>query len=152
MTRLFAALLMFAGTTAFAQVRAEQVGPAAQKGARQVRKQVQGGWEEWKRQAGLTDLQARQQFNDTANYEVEGTFTDVTARAVEIARPDLPKASLQVRQHTEILLDGRKVSAAELQQGHQVRARFQLDGGRPVATKIEARSKPRQPLVPSADE
>lgn len=73
-------------------------------------------------------------------YELRGTLQRPTAAFVTVERKGLPSASLNIRDRTQVLLDGKPVEVQDLPEGAQVRARFQLEGEEPVALRIEART------------
>jgi hypothetical protein len=73
-------------------------------------------------------------------FEVKGTVKSPSAAFLTVERKGLPTASLNVRDRTQVMLDGKQVPAQALPAGATVRAKFQLEGEQPVALRIEARS------------
>lgn len=73
-------------------------------------------------------------------FELRGTVKSPSAAFLTVERPELPTASLSVRDRTQVTLDGKPVEVQDLPKGAQVRAKFQLEGEEPVALRIEARS------------
>ncbi|GHG98448.1 hypothetical protein [Comamonas sp. JC664] len=64
-----------------------------------------------------------------------------------------PQLRLQVSPQTQVTVDGRQASAADIQEGSQVRASYRTDeqSGEPQAVRIEATSQV-QPTAPAAPE
>lgn len=78
-------------------------------------------------------------FKTDKAFTVVGTVQKASNNRVTITREGgLPPATLDVRQPTQITLNGQPWQAKNLQEGTQVRAKFQLDGTTPVAVIIEA--------------
>jgi hypothetical protein len=67
-----------------------------------------------------------------------------------------PQLRLQVGPQTQVTVDGRQASAADIQEGSQVRASYRTDqgSGEPQAVRIEATSqvKPTAPAAPESGE
>lgn len=74
------------------------------------------------------------------SYEMKGKVDDPAGGKLTVVREGLPDASLDIRDNTVVMLDGKKVDAKALPVGAEVRANFQLEGQETVALKIEASS------------
>ncbi len=61
--------------------------------------------------------------------------------SLDLARAGLPDAKLDLRDKTQIMLDGKKAEAKNLPEGAKVKAKFQLEGGEAVAVRVEATSQ-----------
>lgn len=75
-------------------------------------------------------------------FKVNGTFEKEALGAVSLSRAEqnLPNVDLRVKDQTQVLLDGKKVSAKDIPEGSQVRASFQMDGLTAVALELNATS------------
>jgi hypothetical protein len=130
MKKLLTALLVCTGSLALAQGSGQ--GAQQQQYPRQQQQQQQG-------QMGSKGL-----FNPQQAYEIQGTLAEPEGGELAIARSNLPRVDLDVRDETRFLLDGRQVEQEQLQPGMPVRARFQIDGDELVAVEIRATSQQGQ--------
>ncbi|PTL77572.1 hypothetical protein [Vitiosangium sp. GDMCC 1.1324] len=73
-------------------------------------------------------------------YNAAGTVKSANDNSVTISRPNRKDSSLEVRQDTVVMLDGKKVEASALPEGSQVRARFQREGQTLIAVELDATS------------
>ncbi|WP_426755575.1 hypothetical protein [Myxococcus sp. Y35] len=146
MKKLIATLALCVGSAAFAQqqeqpsktqvprpgtekstgVDATEVGPAIGKAARDVT-------------GGGTTKEGT--FKLDKALSLQGTLKDADDDSVNLSRPGLPDAELDVRKETVLMLDGQKISKADqIPEGATVRARFQLEGDDSVAVELRATS------------
>lgn len=82
-------------------------------------------------------------FEGKDNYEVKGRISSVSASSITVRRDELPAAKLRVDRNTKIELDGEHVSAAQLRQGQEVKASFNLQDDKPMAVEIKAEKATR---------
>lgn len=74
-------------------------------------------------------------------WEVEGTVKKVKKDEITLSRQGMPDAELEVsKDHTVVMIDGKRGSVTDLKQGAPVRASFQIDGDDLVAVRIETAS------------
>lgn len=111
-----------------AKVDATEVGPAIGEAAKDVGQTV-----------GL-ETEKDGTFKVSKAFDIKGKLEDPSMGRVTIAREGLPDASLDLRDETIVMLDGKKVEASALPEGAEVRAKFQLEGKESVALKLEAKS------------
>lgn len=111
-----------------AKVDATEVGPGIRDAAKDVGKTV-----------GL-ETEDEGTFKLSGAYKIEGKVEAPEGGRVTIAREGLPDASLDIRDETLVMLDGKKVEASELPEGADVRAQFQIEGQETVALKLEAKA------------
>lgn len=91
--------------------------------------------------------QSRQLFQGKVKtWDLEGTVTSVdpTRHEITIQRENLPDAHLALVDDTKITLDGKQATMQELQEGAEVRAKFQLAEGTPVAVSLDAKPSKEQ--------
>ena len=99
---------------------------------------------------------ARAQVEQTEGTGGSGLEQTVTADVVKASEQELllgqggePSMRLTLNPQTQVTLDGRPASAAQLEEGAQVRASYRSESGEQVATRIEAQSaavvKPASP-------
>ncbi len=62
----------------------------------------------------------------------------VTGEGLTIRRTGLADATLDLRERTRIVLDGKQVAASALPEGVEIRAKFQLEGEEAVALQVDA--------------
>lgn len=80
-------------------------------------------------------------FKTDKAYDIEGILKKTAlGGAVTIERKGLPAASLDLRDNTTIMLDGKKAAMNQLLEGQKVRAKFQIEGEEVVALRLEAMS------------
>lgn len=75
------------------------------------------------------------------NFDIEGTIQSASSGSITLQRKELPAAKLNVDRNTKIELDGKQVSAAQLQPGQEVKASFNLQNDKPMAVEIKAEKK-----------
>lgn len=136
MKKLLAAALVCTGSLALAQ--------GSGQGAQQQQRPPQH--QQYQHQQGQHQQQMGQRggkglFNPQQAFEIQGTLAEPEGGELAIARPNLPRADLDVRDETRFLLDGRQVSQDQLQPGMPVRARFQIEGDEVVAVEVRASSQ-----------
>lgn len=75
-------------------------------------------------------------------FNVNGIVTKASGGEITLSRQDekLPDVKLDVRDQTQVMLDGKKVPLVNIPEGAQVRASFQLDEDKPVALHVTATS------------
>jgi hypothetical protein len=106
--------------------------------------QIKDNVNDLERQAGLKKNDSLL-FRSGQAYELNGTVSQVKFGKVTIAREGLPNAVLDIKDGTQVQMDGRSIDAKYLPEGAQVRAKFQLDGNDGVALKIDATSTRTEP-------
>jgi hypothetical protein len=79
-------------------------------------------------------------FKKDKAFSLNGTVKGAMLGGITIARQGLPDANLDVRNETQVMLDGKKVNVDAIPEGAQVRAQFQLEGEETVAVAINATS------------
>lgn len=77
-------------------------------------------------------------FEGKDNFKVEGKIQRVSSDSITLAREELPAAKLRISKDTKVELDGQQVSAAQLKQGQDVKASFNLKDDKPEAVEIKA--------------
>ena len=79
-------------------------------------------------------------FADANNFEVKGKLHKVSKSSVTIRRDEdkLPPAKLNVDRQTKIEVDGEQATWAQLKQGADVKASFNLRDDKPMAVEIKA--------------
>lgn len=75
-----------------------------------------------------------------AQQSVSGTVAQASADEVRVDSANQPGMRLKVNGATRVTLDGKDASAAQLQEGTQVRASYAVVGDQPTAVRIEAKS------------
>jgi hypothetical protein len=88
--------------------------------------------------AAMGDEKKHPTFGDKDNFKLEGRIESVSASSITVRREELPAAKLSVDPNTKIELDGERVSAAQLKQGQEVKASFNLKNDKPMAVEIKA--------------
>ncbi|RKH32930.1 hypothetical protein D7Y13_23990 [Corallococcus praedator] len=85
--------------------------------------------------------------------QISGEVLSASAREVLLSQGGEPQLRLQVGPTTQVRVDGRAASAADIQEGAQVRASYRTDAnsGEPQALRIDATSR-AQPAAPAAPE
>ncbi|AKQ69222.1 TolA protein [Myxococcus hansupus] len=85
--------------------------------------------------------------------QVVGEVLSSNAQEVLLSSQGEPQLRLQLSPQTQVTVDGRQASAADIQEGSQVRASYRTDeqSGEPQAVRIEATSQV-QPTAPAAPE
>lgn len=71
-------------------------------------------------------------------YDVEGILKNPAGGGITIERTGLPAVNLDVRDRTEVMLDGKKVAMNQLIEGQKIKAKFQVEGEEVVAVRLEA--------------
>jgi hypothetical protein len=137
MKRILAAAMLMAATAAFAQVDATEVGPELREEAKEIGSTAKENVKELEQQADVIATDGKTYETDA--FEMKGKVERATRERLTLQREGLPQASLDIRNETEVLLDGKKVKASELKEGMDIRAHFQIEGREPVAVKIEAK-------------
>jgi hypothetical protein len=140
MKRLLAAVMIVSAPAAFA-VDASEVGPKAKETAQNVKEGAKQNAKEWGKQAGLA-TEDQGTFNPAKAFEMKGTIKDAGPEEITIARPGLPPASLDIRDKTKVMIDGKPAKASDLQEGAPVRAKFQVEGEETVAVVVRAQKAP----------
>ncbi|MGZ3458557.1 MAG: hypothetical protein ACXU86_08635 [Archangium sp.] len=150
MKKLLAALVVTLGTAALAQQADTnpQNAPAQQEpqgaegrhistgvDASDVAPEMNGA----KSEAKQTENEAAA-MNKAHAFNLNGTVKKAGHNGVTISRQGLPDADLAVRDQTQVMLNGKKVAVADIPEGSQVRAKFQLEGNDTVAVVLDATS------------
>jgi hypothetical protein len=87
----------------------------------------------------VKQFRAEDGFFTSNNFDVEGRISKVSKDKITITREDnLPAAELAIASNTRLEVDGETASAAQLREGQEVKASFNLRGETPVAISIEA--------------
>ncbi len=137
MKKLITAAALTVASIAFAGADKAEVKKDTGTDATEVSGQIREGAGEWADQAGMaTERQGTFKLKDA--YSIQGTLKDPRGGRVTIARKGMPDASLDLRDDTMVMLDGKKVEMKALPEGCEVRAKFQLEGKETVALKIDA--------------
>jgi hypothetical protein len=136
MKKLMTALLVLAAPMAFAAVDATEVGPAVKEKTQDLKSKATDNWNQL---TNKSDNENQATFQQAKAFQLSGTVEKASKGKVTIGRQGLPAAVLDVRDQTMVTIDGQRAKPDELQQGAQVRARFQLEGGQPVAVRIDAK-------------
>jgi hypothetical protein len=140
MKRLLAAVMIVSAPAAFA-VDASEVGPKAKETAQDVKEGAKKNAKEWGKQAGLA-TEDQGTFNPGKAFQMKGTIKDAGPEEITIARPGLPPASLDIRDKTKVMINGKQAKASDLQEGAPVRAKFQIEGEETVAVVVMAQKDP----------
>jgi hypothetical protein len=79
-------------------------------------------------------------FADADNFEVKGKLHKMSKSSITIRRDEdkLPPAKLNVDRQTRIEVDGEQATWAQLKQGADVKASFNLRDDKPMAVEIKA--------------
>jgi hypothetical protein len=74
-------------------------------------------------------------------FKIDGRLEGIDAQtgALVLTRQDLPPALILLTQQTDVKVDGKSASVAELEPGAEVHASFNLAQGIPVAVKVDAK-------------
>lgn len=83
-------------------------------------------------------------FDGKDNFEVDGKIQKVSKDSITVAREELPAATLRISKDTKVELDGEQVSAAQLKQGQDVKASFNLKDDKAEAVEIAAKKTEMQ--------
>lgn len=156
MKKLLATLAITLGTAAFAQADTQQNTQAQQEQKNNEGRKISTGIEATEVLPGTSGAQAHKDaqdvnvtkdqhkalMNKTHAFNVNGTLKRLDGNEVVLSRQNqnLPDVDLDVRDQTQVMLDGKKVAVGDLPEGAQVRARFQLDGDDVVAVELNATS------------
>jgi hypothetical protein len=155
MKKLLATLAITLGTAAFAQADTQQNTQAQQEQKNNEGRKITTGIEATEVLPGTSGAQANKDtkdvnvtkdqkalMNKTHAFNVNGTLKRLDGNEVILSRQtqNLPDVDLDVRDQTQVMLDGKKVAVGDIPEGAQVRARFQLDGDDVVAVELNATS------------
>jgi hypothetical protein len=156
MKKLLATLAITLGTAAFAQADTQQNTQAQQEQKNNEGRKLSTGIEATEVLPGTSGAQANKDnkdvtvtkdqqkalMNKTHAFNVNGTLKRLDGNEVILSRQtqNLPDVDLDVRDQTQVMLDGKKVAVGDIPEGAQVRARFQLDGDDVVAVELNATS------------
>jgi hypothetical protein len=154
MKKLLATLAITLGTAAFAQADAQQNTQAQQEQKNNEGRKISTGIEATEVLPGTSGAQANKDdknvnkdqqkalMNKTHAFNVNGTLKRLDGNEVTLSRQNLnlPDVDLDVRDQTQVMLDGKKVAVRDIPEGAQVRARFQLDRDDAVAVELNATS------------
>ncbi|WP_257451198.1 hypothetical protein [Archangium lipolyticum] len=154
MKKLLAALAFTLGTAAFAQADTQQNTQAQQEQKSNEGRKLSTGIEATEVLPGtsgaqankgtqeLTQDQQKALMNKAHAFNVNGTLKDAERDEVTLSRQNLnlPDVELDVRDQTQVMLDGKKVAVGDIPEGAQVRARFQMHGDNAVALELNATS------------
>lgn len=145
MKKLLAALVLTLSTAALAQSDVDS--KAQQENERNDATRMKTGIEATEVLPGLSGAKGEKKadvnlMNKAHAFNVNGTVTKASSGEITLSRQSekLPDVKLDVRDQTQVMLDGKKVAVADIPEGAQVRARFQLDGDNPVALDVNATS------------
>ncbi|WP_147439476.1 hypothetical protein [Corallococcus sp. CA049B] len=85
--------------------------------------------------------------------QITGDVLSASAQEVLVSQRGEPRLRLKVGPSTQVQVDGRAASAADIQEGAQVRASYRTDesSGQPQALRIDATSR-AQPAAPAPAE
>ncbi|NPC49875.1 hypothetical protein HPC50_22720 [Corallococcus exiguus] len=85
--------------------------------------------------------------------QISGDVLSASAQEVLVSQRGEPRLRLKVGPSTQVQVDGRAASAADIQEGAQVRASYRTDAssGEPQALRIDATSR-AQPAAPAPAE
>ncbi|MFP2895749.1 hypothetical protein [Corallococcus sp. 4LFB] len=85
--------------------------------------------------------------------QISGDVLSASDQEVLVSQAGEPRLRLKVGPSTQVQVDGRAASAADIQEGAQVQASYRTDAssGEPQALRIEATSR-AQPATPAAPE
>lgn len=92
----------------------------------------------------VKQFRAEDGFFTSTNYDVEGRISKVSKDKITIQRDELPAVELSIASNTKLQVDGEAASAAQLREGQEVKASFNLRGETPVAISLEAEKRERQ--------
>ena len=137
MKRLLAAVMIVSAPAAFAAVDASEVGPKAKQAAQDVKEGAKQNAKELGKQAGLA-TEDQGTFKQEKAFDMKGTIRDAGPEEITIARPGLPPASLDIRDKTKVMINGKQAKASDLKEGTPVRAKFQIEGKETVAVMVMA--------------
>ena len=138
MKRLLAAVMIVSAPAAFA-VDASEVGPKAKQTAQDVGRSAKENAREWGKQAGLA-TEDQGTFRQDKAFELRGTIDHAGPERITIARQGLPPASLDIRDKTKVMINGKPAKSSDLKEGAPVRAKFQIEGKETVAVVVMAQS------------
>ncbi|WNG40860.1 hypothetical protein F0U61_49600 [Archangium violaceum] len=158
MKKLLATLVLTLGTAALAQSNEDP--KAQQENQRNDTSRIETGVEATDVLPGLSGSKAQKQANqqqasgtqksgDAAlmnkahAFKLNGTLKKGSDRdEITLSRQNqnLPDVDLDVRDQTQVMLDGKKVAVGDIPEGAQVRASFQLVEDEAVAVEINATS------------
>ncbi len=137
--------LALAAAALFAQGAgaAESTGQKAKSDAREVGGAAQKTGERWKeageRAVGSSGAADASLFEGKKNFDVDGKITHVSKDSITISRKDRPPATLGIARGAKVQLDGNDSSVAQLKQGQDVKASFNLNKDKPEAIEIKAK-------------
>jgi hypothetical protein len=96
------------------------------------------------KQKSVQQFRAEDGLFSSPNFDIEGRISSVSGDKITISREDLPAAELSLASNTKIELDGDAASAQQLEEGQEVRAKFNLQEDRPIALEVSAERKDDQ--------
>jgi hypothetical protein len=146
MKKLLAALVLTLSTAALAQ--SDVNSKAEQENQRNDNTRMKTGIDSTKVLPSLSGAKSEAKqadinlMNKAHAFNVNGTLTKASSGELTLSRQNdkLPDVKLDVRDQTQVMLDGKKVAVNDIPEGAQVRARFQLDGDDAVALDVNATS------------
>jgi flagellar motor protein MotB len=158
MKKLLATLVITLGTAALAQSDVDT--KTQQENQRNDTSRIETGVDSTEVLPGLSGSKAQKQadkqqasgaqktsdaalMNKANAFNLNGTLkkgSDKGEITLSRQNQNLPDVDLDVREQTQVMLDGKKVAVADIPEGAQVRARFQLVEDDVVAVEINATS------------
>jgi hypothetical protein len=146
MKKLLAAVVLTLSTAALAQ--SDVNSKAQQENQRNETSRVKTGIDSTEVLPGLSGAKSEAKqadinlMNKAHAFNVNGIVTKASSGELTLSRQNekLPDVKLDVRDQTQVMLDGKKVAVADIPEGAQVRASFQLDEDKPVALNVNATS------------
>lgn len=139
MKRLLTAVMIMTAPVAFAAVDASEVGPKAKQTAKDVKDNAKENAQEWGKQAGLA-TEDQGTFKQDKAFDMRGKLKEAGPEEITVARVGLPDAALDLRDKTQVMIDGKKAKPSDLKQGADVRVKFQIEGKETVAVMVNAKS------------
>jgi hypothetical protein len=115
----------------------------AQRAKQETQHEVQHSRDAMTRGESSKGMERKSRFEGKDNFDMKGKLSKVSHDSITIAREDLPAATLKISHDTKIEVGGDKATAAQLRQGEDVKATFNLEGDKPVAVEIKA-DKPKE--------
>jgi len=81
---------------------------------------------------------------EEAQQEIVGDVHSVEGQEVLVSVRGEPELRLQLRPRTVVVVDGQMATAADIREGHGIRAMYEFVSDEPVAFFVEVTSQPQQ--------
>lgn len=124
--------------------QSQQQALEAQRQQRQEMAQAQQQSAQQQEQMARTQQQSAQQQGSQQQQLVTGQVVSASPDELLLSSaggPEQPQIRLQLNEQTQVMVDGRQGSTADIAEGSQVRASYQDIGGEPTALRVDVTSR-----------